>query len=118
MVFSSSVSFLFADNQGSEGPKKFTVEVVASASADSLPKAHTCFNRIDLPVYSSFEEVRFQGLGMAPFVLNTRPHKPLQCTHSFSSLLTPPPSQIISTQKQLETKLLQAVENSIGFGIE
>ena len=58
MVFSSSVSFLFADNQGSEGPKKFTVEVVASASADSLPKAHTCFNRIDLPVYETRQELK------------------------------------------------------------
>jgi hypothetical protein len=43
--------------QGSQGPKLFTIEVVPSASPNSLPKAHTCFNRIDLPLYPTFEVV-------------------------------------------------------------
>ncbi|EGD73425.1 hypothetical protein PTSG_12263 [Salpingoeca rosetta] len=64
----------FRDLRGSQGPKKFTIEIVPSASCTSLPKAHTCFNRIDLPLYQTFDD--------------------------------------------METKLLQAVENSIGFGIE
>lgn len=60
--------------QGSHGPKKFTLEVVSSAPPDSLPKAHTCFNRIDLPPYSTFD--------------------------------------------QMNHKLMLAVENTVGFGIE
>eukprot|EP00730_Choanoeca_flexa_P003128 TRINITY_DN11298_c0_g2_i2.p1 TRINITY_DN11298_c0_g2~~TRINITY_DN11298_c0_g2_i2.p1 ORF type:complete len:1142 (+),score=186.40 TRINITY_DN11298_c0_g2_i2:53-3478(+) len=64
----------FRDLRGSQGPKLFTIEIVPSASPDSLPKAHTCFNRIDLPKYPDFETM--QG------------------------------------------KLLQAIENSVGFGLE
>lgn len=47
----------FNDLQGSLGPKKFTLEFVASADADSLPKAHTCFNRLDLPPYTSMDQL-------------------------------------------------------------
>ena len=43
----------FRDLQGSLGTKKFCIELVASANPNSLPKAHTCFNRIDLPEYVS-----------------------------------------------------------------
>lgn len=43
----------FKDLRGSQGPKKFTLEYVASASKGSLPKAHTCFNRLDLPPFDS-----------------------------------------------------------------
>ena len=43
----------FRDLQGSLGTKKFCIELVASADPGSLPKAHTCFNRIDLPEYCS-----------------------------------------------------------------
>lgn len=39
----------FKDLQGSDGPRKFTIEKVGEVSA--LPKAHTCFNRLDLPAY-------------------------------------------------------------------
>uniref|UniRef100_A0A915BKB0 E3 ubiquitin-protein ligase n=1 Tax=Parascaris univalens TaxID=6257 RepID=A0A915BKB0_PARUN len=35
--------------RGSNGPKKFTIE--KWGSEDSLPRAHTCFNRLDLPPY-------------------------------------------------------------------
>lgn len=40
--------------QGSTGaaaPRLFTLHLVADASPDALPKAHTCFNRLDLPPY-------------------------------------------------------------------
>ncbi|GAA5932597.1 uncharacterized protein JCM15063_002150 [Sporobolomyces koalae] len=44
----------FRDLQGSDGPRKFTIEK-ALGSTLSLPKSHTCFNRIDLPAYDSAE---------------------------------------------------------------
>ncbi|VVC89078.1 unnamed protein product, partial [Leptidea sinapis] len=47
--------------QGSTGaaaPRLFTLHLVADASPDSLPKAHTCFNRLDLPPYPSKEKLR------------------------------------------------------------
>ncbi|KAJ2507674.1 hypothetical protein H4217_008737, partial [Coemansia sp. RSA 1939] len=37
----------FKDLQGSDGPRRFTVE--KSGDILALPKSHTCFNRIDLP---------------------------------------------------------------------
>ncbi|XP_014366908.2 E3 ubiquitin-protein ligase SMURF1 [Papilio machaon] len=46
--------------QGSTGaaaPKLFTLHLVADASPDSLPKAHTCFNRLDLPPYPTKEKM-------------------------------------------------------------
>ncbi|EEB08801.1 HECT-type ubiquitin-protein ligase E3 Pub1 [Schizosaccharomyces japonicus yFS275] len=39
----------FKDLQGSDGPRKFTIE--KSGEPTQLPKAHTCFNRLDLPDY-------------------------------------------------------------------
>ncbi|EPY54216.1 HECT-type ubiquitin-protein ligase Pub3 [Schizosaccharomyces cryophilus OY26] len=39
----------FRDLQGSDGPRKFTIE--KAGSPDQLPVAHTCFNRLDLPEY-------------------------------------------------------------------
>ncbi|XP_041978571.1 E3 ubiquitin-protein ligase Smurf1-like [Aricia agestis] len=45
--------------QGSTGaaaPRLFTLHLVADASPDSLPKAHTCFNRLDLPPYPTKEK--------------------------------------------------------------
>ncbi|KAK0416485.1 hypothetical protein QR680_012515 [Steinernema hermaphroditum] len=35
--------------RGSNGPRKFTIE--KWGSEDALPRAHTCFNRLDLPCY-------------------------------------------------------------------
>uniref|UniRef100_A0A023F2R2 E3 ubiquitin-protein ligase n=2 Tax=Triatoma infestans TaxID=30076 RepID=A0A023F2R2_TRIIF len=37
---------------GASGPRLFTIHVT-DAPQDNLPKAHTCFNRIDLPAYES-----------------------------------------------------------------
>lgn len=42
----------FKDLQGSDGPRRFTIE--KSGDANSLPKSHTCFNRIDLPPYKDY----------------------------------------------------------------
>ncbi|XP_077319062.1 E3 ubiquitin-protein ligase NEDD4-like isoform X14 [Lithobates pipiens] len=46
----------FAELYGSNGPQLFTIELWGSP--DKLPRAHTCFNRLDLPPYDSFEELR------------------------------------------------------------
>ncbi|WFD08500.1 HECT-type E3 ubiquitin transferase [Malassezia vespertilionis] len=43
----------FKDLQGSDGPRRFTIE--KSGEVNHLPKSHTCFNRIDLPPYPSME---------------------------------------------------------------
>ncbi|KAK9711986.1 NEDD4 E3 ubiquitin-protein ligase [Basidiobolus ranarum] len=45
----------FKDLQGSDGPRRFTIE--KSGEVEQLPKAHTCFNRIDLPPYKSYESL-------------------------------------------------------------
>ncbi|KAG0215162.1 hypothetical protein BGX31_000904 [Mortierella sp. GBA43] len=43
----------FKDLQGSDGPRRFTIE--KAGEVGQLPKSHTCFNRIDLPPYKSYE---------------------------------------------------------------
>ncbi|XP_029922952.1 LOW QUALITY PROTEIN: E3 ubiquitin-protein ligase HECW2-like [Myripristis murdjan] len=42
----------FAALRGSNGPRRFCVEKWGKVT--SLPRAHTCFNRLDLPPYPSF----------------------------------------------------------------
>jgi E3 ubiquitin-protein ligase NEDD4 len=68
----------FKDLQGNDGPRKFTIELLTkihptkqshrnhfNTSLDEyLPKSHTCFNRIDLPAYSSYQ-ILVQKLSMA-----------------------------------------------------
>nr|CAD7449556.1 unnamed protein product [Timema bartmani] len=39
-----------AGSTGAAGPRLFTIHVI-EAPAENLPKAHTCFNRIDIPPY-------------------------------------------------------------------
>ncbi|XP_069076202.1 E3 ubiquitin-protein ligase NEDD4-like isoform X2 [Pleurodeles waltl] len=46
----------FAELYGSNGPQLFTIELWGSP--EKLPRAHTCFNRLDLPPYDSFEDLR------------------------------------------------------------
>lgn len=46
----------FRELHGSDGPRRFTIEKLGEI--DSLPKSHTCFNRLDLPPYSSFDLLR------------------------------------------------------------
>ncbi|KAI0235945.1 E3 ubiquitin-protein ligase pub1 [Massospora cicadina] len=43
----------FKDLQGSDGPRRFTIEKAGEIT--QLPKSHTCFNRIDLPPYKSYD---------------------------------------------------------------
>nr|XP_054755636.1 E3 ubiquitin-protein ligase Nedd-4-like [Lytechinus pictus] len=46
----------FAHLYGSNGPQLFTIEKWGSPNA--LPRAHTCFNRLDLPTYESYHVLR------------------------------------------------------------
>lgn len=46
----------FKDLQGSDGPRRFTIE--KAGDPDQLPKSHTCFNRIDLPPYKDYESLK------------------------------------------------------------
>lgn len=43
----------FKDLQGSDGPRRFTIE--KAGEPNQLPKSHTCFNRLDLPPYKTYE---------------------------------------------------------------
>ncbi|KAI1980829.1 hypothetical protein LOZ55_001086 [Ophidiomyces ophidiicola] len=43
----------FKDLQGSDGPRRFTIE--KSGDINALPKSHTCFNRLDLPPYKTHD---------------------------------------------------------------
>ncbi|CAO0794159.1 unnamed protein product [Mucor circinelloides] len=45
----------FKDLQGSDGPRRFTIEKAGEVT--QLPKAHTCFNRIDMPPYKTYESL-------------------------------------------------------------
>uniref|UniRef100_A0A8C6NWG2 HECT-type E3 ubiquitin transferase n=1 Tax=Nothobranchius furzeri TaxID=105023 RepID=A0A8C6NWG2_NOTFU len=45
----------FASLRGSNGPRRFCVEKWGKIT--SLPRAHTCFNRLDLPPYPSFSKL-------------------------------------------------------------
>ncbi|KAI9750533.1 MAG: hypothetical protein M4579_006423 [Chaenotheca gracillima] len=46
----------FKDLQGSDGPRRFTIEKAGEVT--QLPKSHTCFNRLDLPAYKNFEALQ------------------------------------------------------------
>lgn len=45
----------FKGLMGSDGPRQFTIERLGKP--EDLPKAHTCFNRLDLPPYGSLEKL-------------------------------------------------------------
>lgn len=47
----------FSELQGMRGVQKFSINK-ASGSTGALMSAHTCFNAVDLPVYSSEEEMK------------------------------------------------------------
>ncbi|BFZ01841.1 hypothetical protein BsWGS_04881 [Bradybaena similaris] len=60
---SSSIPYEgFSALRGSNGPRKFCIEKWGKTT--SLPRAHTCFNRLDLPPYTSCEML-FEKLAMA-----------------------------------------------------
>jgi hypothetical protein len=48
----------FKDLQGSDGPRRFTIE--KSGDPSGLPRSHTCFNRLDLPPYEDYESLETQ----------------------------------------------------------
>eukprot|EP00042_Codosiga_hollandica_P028040 m.144436 g.144436 ORF g.144436 m.144436 type:complete len:797 (-) comp52662_c0_seq1:132-2522(-) len=52
----------FKELMGSQGPQPFCIEKVGDHKM--LPRSHTCFNRLDLPPYNSFEELK-EKLGRA-----------------------------------------------------
>lgn len=45
-----------AGSTGAAGPRLFTIHVV-DVPTENLPKAHTCFNRIDIPPYQSYQKM-------------------------------------------------------------
>ena len=46
----------FAELMGSNGPQKFCIDKVGKET--HLPRTHTCFNRLDLPPYKSYEQLK------------------------------------------------------------
>ncbi|XP_029470032.1 E3 ubiquitin-protein ligase Itchy isoform X2 [Rhinatrema bivittatum] len=46
----------FVDLMGSNGPQKFCIEKVGKENW--LPRSHTCFNRLDLPPYKNYEQMK------------------------------------------------------------
>lgn len=48
----------FKDLQGSDGPRRFTIE--KAGEPEALPKSHTCFNRVDLPIYKDYESLAYK----------------------------------------------------------
>lgn len=46
----------FKDLQGSDGPRRFTIE--KAGELNQLPKSHTCFNRVDLPPYTDYDSLK------------------------------------------------------------
>lgn len=48
--------FGIAGSTGAAGPRLFTIHVT-DVPQDNLPKAHTCFNRIDIPAYNSYQRM-------------------------------------------------------------
>ncbi|KAG8907932.1 hypothetical protein FRB99_001440 [Tulasnella sp. 403] len=51
----------FTELQGVQGVQRFSIHK-AYGELDRLPQAHTCFNQIDLPQYTSYEKLRTQLL--------------------------------------------------------
>ncbi|XP_065219668.1 E3 ubiquitin-protein ligase NEDD4 isoform X1 [Planococcus citri] len=46
----------FKELYGSNGPQLFTIE--KWGTPDNYPRAHTCFNRLDLPPYESYQQLK------------------------------------------------------------
>jgi len=42
-------------NTGAATPRLFTIHLTSDVPIQNLPKAHTCFNRIDIPAYDSYQ---------------------------------------------------------------
>uniref|UniRef100_A0A7M4DWB2 HECT-type E3 ubiquitin transferase n=1 Tax=Crocodylus porosus TaxID=8502 RepID=A0A7M4DWB2_CROPO len=48
--------FKALQGKSAAGPRLFTIHQI-DASTNNLPKAHTCFNRIDIPPYESYDKL-------------------------------------------------------------
>ncbi|KAA0192433.1 hypothetical protein HAZT_HAZT003718 [Hyalella azteca] len=46
----------FKELYGSNGPQLFTIEMWGDST--NYPRSHTCFNRLDLPAYQSYHDLR------------------------------------------------------------
>lgn len=42
-------------NTGAATPRLCTIHLTSDVPIQNLPKAHTCFNRIDIPAYDSYQ---------------------------------------------------------------
>lgn len=51
-------------NTGAATPRLFTIHLTSDVPIQNLPKAHTCFNRIDIPAYDSYQ-LLFDKLSIA-----------------------------------------------------
>ena len=67
----------FKDLQGSDGPRRFTIE--KSGDPSQLPKSHTCFNRIDLPPYKDYATLENKLTLAVEYV---HQHTASRCIHS------------------------------------
>ena len=85
-LLSSKMDFFLQELYGSNGPQKFCIE--KAGSEESLPMAHTCFNRF---VHKEFEKD--------------------QVIKTFARLDLPP----YTSYQTLKSKLVLAVEGSQGF---
>ncbi|PAA50770.1 hypothetical protein BOX15_Mlig020114g3 [Macrostomum lignano] len=48
----------FSHLLGSNGEQQFCIELLSACPPTSLPRSHTCFNRLDLPPYQTFEQLQ------------------------------------------------------------
>ncbi|VDL63048.1 unnamed protein product [Hymenolepis diminuta] len=83
----------FRHLEGMHGPTQFTISRASVSSTSHLPSAHTCFNTLELPAYTSYEQLRdrlltairecSEGYGMAyPPSFLLKPNLALSATSS------------------------------------
>ena len=53
--FKLALFWILFECTGSNGPQRFCIEKVGKETW--LPRSHTCFNRLDLPPYKSYEQL-------------------------------------------------------------
>ena len=56
LVEITKIKPLLQELYGSNGPQLYTIEKWGSPT--NYPRAHTCFNRLDLPPYESYQQLR------------------------------------------------------------
>lgn len=54
-LISPCIFILLQELMGSNGPQRFCIEKVGKDIW--LPRSHTCFNRLDLPPYKSYDQL-------------------------------------------------------------